>query len=389
MIDIGGGFGEAFGRFGGLIRFLLALLFEGTHPRDSVHRPGLIARGVVIVRYLRGLAIRQASLRAWFVAFALVSGQVCFSTVASAQGSSRKPAISSGAQIMVHVSGPNGEPLDVPGIVELYTFDGTPHGRTTAQGIAPVTFADVPPGSYYVQVSAPGYLKTREDANVDAPMPIDVYVYMRTEGAGLSPAAPPGPPVLAPKVRDELQRGLDALRANDLKEAQKRLDSAAKLAPGHPDVFYLLGVLYIHLNERAQAQQALEKATQLDPKHARALAALGTVLSNQGEFAKAIPLLRRAVELNDRAWETQWTLATAEYHERQFEQARDHAQQALNLAGGKAPEIRLLLAQALAALGQQEKAAEQLRSFLTSYPDHAKAPLARRWLVQLQQNPKQ
>ena len=83
--------------------------------------------------------------------------------------------------------------------------------------------------------------------------------------------------------------------------------------------------------------------------------------------------------------ETQWTLASAEYHERQFEQARDHAQQALNSAQGKAPEIQLLLAQALGALGQREKAAQQLESFLGSHPEHVKAPLARGWLAKLQQ----
>jgi len=266
--------------------------------------------------------------------------------------------------------------------VELYTFDGTPHGRTTAQGIAPVTFPNLAPGSYYVQVSAPGYLRTREDASVALPMPLEVYVYMRTEAAASSPAAPGGPPVLAPKAREELQRALDALRANDLKEAQKRLDRAEKLAPGHPDVFYLQGVLYIRLNDAAQAQRVLEKATQLDPKHARALAALGTVFSNQGEFAKAIPILRRAVELNDRAWETQWTLATAEYHERQFEQARDHARRAFLLSQDKAPEIQLLLAQALVALGERDKAVRELEAFLVRHGDHPKAPAVRRWLAQ-------
>jgi Tfp pilus assembly protein PilF len=382
LIDIGPGFGVACGRFGGLIRFLLVLCFEGNHASDSLERPNLTPTSVAIVAYLRGLATRQVLLQVWLVAFALVSGQLCFGSVASAQVSSRKSAISSGSQIIVHVSGPSGEPLDVPGIVELYKSDGTPRGSTTAQGIAPVIFANVAPGSYYVQVSAPGYLRTREDANLDIPMPVEVYVYMRTEGGRASSTAPAGPPLLAPKARDELQRGLDALRTNDLKEAQKRLDSAAKLAPGHPDVFYLLGVLYIRLNEPAQAQHALEKATQLDPKHARALAALGTVLSNEGEFAKAIPLLRRAVELNDRAWETQWTLATAEYQERQFDQARDHAQRALALSQDKAPEIQLLLAQALLALGERDKAIQELEAFLLRHGDHPRAAAVRRWLAQ-------
>jgi tetratricopeptide (TPR) repeat protein len=288
--------------------------------------------------------------------------------------------------MIVYLRTPMGEPLNVPAIVQLFKFDGTPYGRTTAQGIAPVVFSGLGPGGYYVEVSAPGFQTTREEASVIVPITAEVHVYMRPEVSAVTSATEAGPPILAPKARKEVDQGLDALRANDLKEAQKRLGRAAELAPGHPDVFYLLGVLYIRLNEFAKARSALEKATQLDPNHARALAALGTVLSNQGEYPTAIPMLKKAMELNNQAWETQWTLASAEYHERQFEQARVHAQQALNMAQGKAPEIQLLLAQALAALGQRQKAAEELDSFLRKYPDHAKVPLARRWLANLYEN---
>src|SRR5207245_40772 len=227
---------------------------------------------------------------------AILACEVSLSVLAFGQ---RSRSSGTNSEMIVHVRAPTGEPLSVPAIVLLFKSDGTPHGRTTAQGIAPVVFSN--------------------------------------------------------------------------------------LGPGHPDIFYLLGVLYVRLDDPTRARSALEKATQLDPNHARALAALGTVLSNQGEYAAAIPVLKKAMELNDHAWETQWTLASAEYHERQFEQARDHAQQALNSAQGKAPEIQLLLAQALGALGQREKAAQQLESFLGSHPEHVKAPLARGWLAKLQQ----
>ncbi|MFY9532041.1 MAG: tetratricopeptide repeat protein [Candidatus Acidiferrales bacterium] len=308
--------------------------------------------------------------------------QVSFAVSASAQETKRSDGTNS--DLTVHVRAPDGAPLNVPAIVQLFRFDGTPHGRTTAQGITPVVFSNLGPGSYYVEVSAPGFQTTREDASVVSST-AEVDVYMRPELSAPPTPAPPGPPVLAPKARKEMEQGLEALRTNDLKEARKRLDRAVALAPGHPDVLYLLGVLYVKLNDLPHAQSTLEKATQLDPNHPRALAALGTVLSNEGEYAKAIPLLRRAVEISDHAWETLWTLASAEYQERQFEQARDHAQESLKLAQDKAPEIRLLLAQALASLGEQEKAAQELESFLRSYPDHGQAPQAQLWLAKLQQ----
>jgi Flp pilus assembly protein TadD len=317
------------------------------------------------------------------LALTILVCQISFALPALGQDAGGRPSAGTNSDVSVHVRTPAGDPLSVPAIVLLFKSDGTPHGRTTAQGITPVVFSHLAPGGYYVEVSAPGFQTTREEVSV--PVTTDVDVYMRPEPSASASAAPSGPPILAPKARKELEQGLEALRGNDLKGARKRLDRATELAPGHPDVLYLLGVLYIRLNDVPQARSALEKATQLDPNHARALAALGTVLSNQGDYAKAVPVLRRAMELNDRAWETQWTLASAEYHERQFEQARDHARQALKTAQGKAPEIQLLLAQTLVALGERGKAAQELESFLRTYADHGQAPLARQWLVRLQQ----
>jgi Flp pilus assembly protein TadD len=337
---------------------------------------GTIDRSKLVSEGARPLFARRLALM-------ILACQVSFAVPASGQGN--KPS-GNNSTMIVYVRGPMGDPLSVPAIIQLFKSDGTPHGRTTAQGITPVVFPDLGPGGYYVEVSAPGFQTTREEASVIVPVTAEVHVYMRPEASAAPSATRPGPPILAPKAKKELELGLEALRSNNLKEAQKLLGRAAELAPGHPDVFYLLGVLYVRLNEFDKARNALEKATQLDSNHARALAALGTVLSNQGEYAAAIPILKKAIGLNDRVWETQWTLASAEYHERQFEQARDHAQQALNMAQGKAPEIQLLLAQALAALGQREEAARELESFLSSHAAHAKAPVARRWLTQLHAN---
>jgi Flp pilus assembly protein TadD len=320
------------------------------------------------------------------LALTILACKLCFAVPVSAQNPRRSGASANTSEMIVYVRAPTGEPLNVPAIVQLFRWDGTPHDRTTAQGITPVVFSSLGPGGYYVEVQAPGFQTTREEATVVIPVTAEVHVYMRPETSAAVSTIAAGPPILAPKAGKEVEKGLEALRTNNLKEAQKRLDRAAELAPGHPDVFYLVGVLYVRLDDLAKARSALEKATQLDPNHARALAALGTVLSNQGEYGAAIPILEKAVALNDHAWETQWTLASAEYRQRRFEQARAHAQQALSTAQGKAPEIQLLLAQALAALGQRERAAQELESFLRSHPEHAKAPLARRWLGQLHQN---
>ncbi len=319
----------------------------------------------------------------WRTVSTLIACCASFAVVALGQETGTDQTGTTNAQIIVHLHAAGGEPLAEPAIVKLYRIDGMPRGQATTNGTVPVVFNNLPLGGYYIEVSASGYVTAREEASLPIPVPVEVHIYLRPESP-VDPTPAPAGMVLAPKAQKEVEKGLEALRENNLKEAKKRLESAGQMAPAHPDVLYLLGVLYIRLNELPHAQGVLEKAAQLNPQHARALAGLGTVLSNEGRYADAIPWLEKALAINDGVWETRWTLARAYYQQRQFQQSRAEAQQALVLAQGRAPEIQLLLAQALAALGERRKAAEELSAFLSKYPHHPKAAVARRWIQQLQ-----
>ena len=61
------------------------------------------------------------------------------------------------------------------------------------------------------------------------------------------------------------------------------LGEAMKLAPGHPDVLYLQGVLDLKRRNFADAQGVLEKATQIDPTHARAHCGAGNGAVRSGK----------------------------------------------------------------------------------------------------------
>jgi thioredoxin-like negative regulator of GroEL len=56
------------------------------------------------------------------------------------------------------------------------------------------------------------------------------------------------------------------------------------------------------------------------------------------------------------------------------------SQSALVSSHGKAPEIQLLLAQSLTAVGRYEDAAQTLREFVREHRDRPEAATARRWL---------
>ena len=106
-------------------------------------------------------------------------------------------------------------------------------------------------------------------------------------------------------------------------------------------------------------------------------------LSNEGKYDAAIPPLEKSLQMEAGAWETQRALAQAYYRHGQFDEALKSSQQALSDSKGKAPEIELLVAQSLTAVGRYEDSAQELREFLKSHGDRPEAATARRYLERL------
>jgi tetratricopeptide (TPR) repeat protein len=282
------------------------------------------------------------------------------------------------AEISVTVRDSSGEPISAPATVKLY-HEGVPADQgATSHGRA--FFITRSLGNYTLVVEATGYKAAQKDVSLPVALKAEVDVYLQRERSGNETVGVPGKPVLAPKAKEAFDKGLQAINANKLPEAQKYVGQALKLAPGHPDVLFLQGVLDLSLHHWPEAQTDLEKATQLDPNNARAFAALGMAFTNQGKYEAAIPPLEKSLQLEPAGWETQWTLAKAYYHQQQYDQALKTSQQALAESNGKAPDIALLVAQSLTAVGQYDAAANVLRDFLKNHGDRPQAPTARRWL---------
>ena len=288
------------------------------------------------------------------------------------------------AEISVTVRDTSGEPISAPASVKLF-HDGilvdqkaASHGRAFF----------VPPtlGNFGVVAEATGYKAGQKDLSLNVAVKTEVDVYLQSSSNDT--LGVPGKPLLAPKAKEAFDKGLQAINANKLDEAEKYVGEAMKLAPGHPDVLFLQGVIYLSRRNWTQAQTALEKATQMDTANPRAFAALGIALSNQRKYEDAIPPLANSVRLDPGAWETRWSLAKAYYQHQRYADALKASQQALADSNGKAPEIALLVAQSLTAVGQYEDSAKTLREFLKNHGDRPEAATARRWLDGLAKNGK-
>jgi cytochrome c-type biogenesis protein CcmH/NrfG len=264
--------------------------------------------------------------------------------------------------------------------VKLY-YLGTPVSQmTTTRGR--VVFILNGLGDYTIVADAVGYRSAQKEISIRVAVEAEEEIILQRDSSteALGAAARP---VLAPKAKEAFDKALQALSENKLEQAEKHLEEAAKLAPGHPDVLYLQGVILLRRGKPELAQSALEKATQVDPQNARAFTALGMAFINESKYDQAMAPLKQSLQLDPSNWEAHWTLARALYRQEQYDACLSEAQQALSQSHGTEPAIELLIAQAQAAVGKFEDSAETLRTFLRTHPKDKGVETARRWLDRL------
>jgi predicted Zn-dependent protease len=283
------------------------------------------------------------------------------------------------AELEVVLRDSSGQALAVSAVVKLFR-SGAPAGQmSTSNGRA--TFILPAMGDYTVVVDARGFKPQQKDVSVEVAVKSELDVEMARDLA--TDPNVPGKPLLAPKAKEAFDKGLQALSQDKMKDAEKYVAEATKLAPGHPDVLYVQGVLYLKQRNWGEARSVLEKATQIDPTHAQAFAALGMAFVDEGKYDAAIPPLEKSVQLEPGGWEAEFTLAKAYYHHEQYEEALKASQEALAASKGKAPEIELLVAQSLTAVGRYEESATTLRDFLKNHGNRPEAATAKKWLDRL------
>src|SRR5215470_296557 len=259
---------------------------------------------------------------------AAVSLLIPFAVFSQDSGSIEKELFGNGVQVSVTVHDDSGAPISTPATVSLLC--GTiPCGRAeTSNGNAMLVVNRI--GELTVVVNAPGFREGREYFSVHAEGRAQVDVYLKRLESSEHASGTAARPILAPRAKEALDKGLLALSFDKMSEAERQLAQASKLAPAHPDVLYARGILKIKQQDFTGAQSTLEKAVQVDPAHSRAFAALGLALCDQGRFDLAVAPLEKSLQLDPSgSWETRWVLAKAYYQLGQYPGALKLSQDAL------------------------------------------------------------
>jgi tetratricopeptide (TPR) repeat protein len=243
---------------------------------------------------------------------------------------------------------------------------------------------------YTVRVAAKGY-KTEEQyvilPNMSGAM-VRIHIDLHPTGpASGSAIVPSGHFLLSPDAQREVQQAMKDLKSNKISNAQKHLKKALRMAPAHPGVNYLMGLSYLRAHEVAQAIPYLEKSVSIDPMQVPAPLALGIVRYDQHDYAGAIQMLKKVIAQRPSSWQAHWVMASSYLHERNFEQARIHAEKALKAGKKQARGARLVLGEALAGLGRRKQAVHTLQAFLKENRHDPAAKQVRALIKQLRRPP--
>lgn len=292
--------------------------------------------------------------------------------------------MSSPVLVQVSVREMNGMPLPGSALVRLYS-DVRPINLTSmTQDGATASFPDVLPGEYEIEVRSVGYKTATEHASVmGGGVSATFYVYVHNENESLPGSAPANPPVMTPKLQEQIDKGLDKMRKRRYEDALKIFEKCLKIAPGNPDVHYLVGMAHYGLQQLSEARADFEAALRIYPSHQRSLLALGELQLHAGEAKDATQTLEKAFQANGADWRARLLLARAYFETKARDKAEQHAERAVELTKGKNAEARLLLARIQAARGNSAGAERSFENLLRDFPKDPAAALARSELANL------
>jgi len=286
--------------------------------------------------------------------------------------------------LSISVRDAGGVPMDGACVVTLIARAGSYNQTATTRDASTAEFNGLTPGDYEASATYPGYQTARESISMNAfGSNMRVYIYMIPEADKKSQGSPPKGLAVSPKLQAEIEKGLEAMRKRHFDVARAHFTKGLSLAPGNPDLSYLLGTAEMGLNHNDIATQNFERALAIDPTHERTLLALGEMQLRNGETSAAIGTLEKAFLKNGAGWRTHLLLATAYAKAGRMADAETHAWRATELAREKGAAARLLLGEIQEAEGKLPAAQATWQDLASKFPDDPSAAEARKRLVTL------
>ena len=276
--------------------------------------------------------------------------------------------------------------LDRQAVVKILDKKKDIESWDTTSNDSQVTFCSIDFGDYEIEASAVGYLAEHKEwhlSGVTGGVPErQLQLVMHKDPTAVELNAPDE--AIPASARKDAKRAVVALRSANLKDAQKRLDKAFKLAPANAQINFLYGYLYLQQRDFDKAETYLNRAVTLDPRRAQALTLLGRVQLEHQEYEIARKTLEQAVATNSSYWMAHYLLGDAYLKQKEYEKAREQAQLAIDTSRGEGNIAQLVLGQALADVGRDQEGIQALKIFVQTNPSNTAIPQVKALITEIE-----
>jgi hypothetical protein len=190
----------------------------------------------------------------------------------------------------------------------------------------------------------------------------------------------------ADQAREDFIQACEAVRKNELSEAQKRLEHAVKIDPQFAAAWVLLGQSEREQKKADKAVESCARAHSADPNYLPAYLCLADVAAHQEEWEKVAELTDQAAALHPvRAPGIFYYNSLANFYLQRLTAAESSGLRAIDESSGEQKaQMHFLLAKIYEQKGDRSAEAAQLRKFIELGPHSAEADAARKILSQIE-----
>jgi tetratricopeptide (TPR) repeat protein len=276
--------------------------------------------------------------------------------------------------------------LDRQAVVKIHDRKKDIEAWDTTSNDSQVTFCSIDFGDYEIDASAVGYLAEHKEWHISGVIggvpERQLQLVMHKDPTAVDLSAPDN--AIPASARKDAKRAVVALRSANLKEAQKRLEKAFKLAPANAQINFLYGYLYLQQKDFDKAEAYLNRAATLDPHRVQPLTLLGRVELEHQEYELARKTLEQAVATDSSYWMAHYLLGDAYLKQKEYEKARQQAQLAIDKGRGEGNIAQLVLGQALANVGRDQEGIQALKIFVQTNPSNTAIPQVKALITKIE-----
>ncbi len=178
-----------------------------------------------------------------------------------------------------------------------------------------------------------------------------------------APSAPVNSPLFADPIRGHLEKARKQIHQGKLQQAAQTLNQAQRLAPGDARLFMMASLMAEKSGNLPGAFDAMRRCVAVAPNWAPGRLELALLLARHNQFPEALELAQKVAKQEPKNLLVLANVVDIAHRAGHLQMAVEQLRRGLELVPND-PQLRLLLAQDLSALGEHTAAVEQWESLL-------------------------